>query len=152
MSAPWERVICSPECPWRAQRALVAALWHYTTAPISGHFWVRGCIPDLDGAAVTVALWAGPAAREKRNLFFSVPFVSGELPVAATQVVTGLMRLSRGTHIFGTTGRRFDGKPVLNGSRLVEGRPAACLCAKAGEPEGPRAFYFERPGQLKQFH
>ncbi|MFI0777020.1 hypothetical protein [Streptomyces sp. NPDC021212] len=141
---------CSPLCLSRAQRAVAAALWHYTAAPVARPYYVRGCAPgeDPDEAAVTVALWTGPAAREKRNLFFFVPLVSGGLPVPAVRVVAGIMRLGRGTHLFGSMGRRrFDGKHLLNGSALVEGRGAPCLCAGTGEPEGPRGFYFVRPGQ-----
>ncbi|MEU3314911.1 hypothetical protein ABZ743_19875 [Streptomyces sp. NPDC006662] len=97
-----------------------------------------------------VALWTGPSAREKRNLFLLVPLVSGGLPVPPLRVVTGLMRLGRGTHLFGSVGRRFDGKPLLDGSALVEdGR--SCLCDGAPEPEGPRGFYFERPGQPRRY-
>lgn len=100
---------------------------------------------------MTVALWTGPAAREKSNLFLYVPLVSGGLPVPATRIVGGLMRLGRGTHLFGFTGRRIDGKPVMNGSGLVEGRPTPCLCGGTGEQQGPRGFYFERPGELKRY-
>ncbi|MCP9211404.1 hypothetical protein [Streptomyces cucumeris] len=113
-------------------------------------YYVRGSSPAPDDeAAVTVALWTGPAAREKKNLFLHVPLLSGGLPVPAVQVVAGLMRLGRGTHLFGFTGRHFDGKSVLNGSGLVEGREAPCLCGGVGEQEGPRGFYCERPGRLR---
>jgi hypothetical protein len=138
---------CSPLCLSRAQRAVAAALRHYTAAPVARPYSVRGCIPDQDEPAVTVALWTGPAAREKWNLFLSVPLVSGGLPVPAVRVVAGIMRLGRGTHLFGSAGRRFDGKRVLNGSVLVEGRDAPCLCGGIGEQEGPRGFYFKRPGE-----
>ncbi|MDG4859703.1 hypothetical protein P8605_16350 [Streptomyces sp. T-3] len=145
------RPTCSPGCLDRAQRAVARALWHYTVAPVARPYRVRGCVPDPDRAAVTVALWTGPGAREKWNLFLYVPLVSGGLPVPATQIVTGLMRLARGTHLFGFTGRRIDGKPVLNGSELVEGRPAPCLCAGTIEQQEPRGFYFERPGELTRY-
>ncbi|MFI8933503.1 hypothetical protein ACIG3E_38285 [Streptomyces sp. NPDC053474] len=69
---------------------------------------------------MTVALWSGPAAREKRNLYLSFPLVSGGVPVAATQVTLGLLRLGRGVHLFGSTGHRFDGKRVLDGSALLD--------------------------------
>ncbi|WP_245606277.1 hypothetical protein [Streptomyces himastatinicus] len=153
MPVPGDQPICSPLCVSRAQRAVAAALWHYTAAPLAKPYYVRGCVPDEDGdeAAVTVALWTGPAAREKRNLFFYVPLVSGGLPVPAVRVVAGLMRLSRGTYLFGVTGRRFDGKRVLNGSGLVVGRDAPCLCGGIGEREGPRGFYYERPGEPQRY-
>ncbi|RNG19010.1 hypothetical protein [Streptomyces botrytidirepellens] len=151
MPVPGDPPICSPLCVSRAQRAVAAALWHYTAAPVAKPYSVRGCVPDGDEAAVTVALWTGPAAREKRNLFFYVPLVSGGLPVPAVGVVAGLMRLGRGTHVFGSGGRRFDGKRVLNGSGLVEGRDAPCLCGGTGEQEGPRGFYFERPGEPQRY-
>ncbi|MEU8681713.1 hypothetical protein [Streptomyces sp. NPDC048611] len=151
MAVPNQPVTCSPECLSRAQRAVATALWHYTTTPVAKPYRVRGCVPDLDGAAVTVALWTGPAAREKWNLFLSLPFVSGGLPVPAAGITAGIMRLARGTHIFGWTGRHFDGRRVLNGSALVEGRPAPCLCGNTGGTDGPRGFYFARPGELKQY-
>lgn len=151
MSVPGQPVSCSSSCLSRAQRSVATALWHYTDAPLAKPYRVRGCIPDREEAAVTVALWAGPAARQKLNLFVLVRLVAGGLPVPAAQVTAGMMRLGRGTHIFGFAGRRFDGKPVVNGSKLVEGRPAPCLCGGAGEPAGPRGFYFERPGQLRQY-
>ncbi|WP_431772484.1 hypothetical protein [Streptomyces cucumeris] len=141
---------CSPTCLSRAQRGVAAALWHYTAAPVARPYFVRGSIPASDDeAAVTVALWTGPAAREKKNLFLHVPLMSGGLPVPAVQVVAGLMRLGRGTHLFGFTGRHFDGKPVLNGSGLVEGREALCLCGGGIEQQGPRGFYCQRPGRLR---
>ncbi|GAA2612426.1 hypothetical protein [Streptomyces tubercidicus] len=153
MSDQGQPVTCSPECLSRAQHAVATALWHYTNTPLAKPYYVRGCIPDPDDeAAVIVALWTGPTARDKRNLFFFVRLMSGELPVPAARVASGMMRLSRGTHIFGFAGRHFDGKRVLQGSKLVKGRPAPCLCTNTGEPEGPRGFYFERPGQLKQYH
>ncbi|GFE13598.1 hypothetical protein Sgleb_16450 [Streptomyces glebosus] len=152
VSVQGQPVICSSSCLSRAQRAVAAALRHYTDAPLAQPYYVRGCIPDREEAAVIVALWTGPAAREKRNLFLLVRLVAGGLPVPAAGVIAGMMRLGRGTHIFGFAGRRFDGKPVINGSKLVEGRPAPCLCGGTGEPEGPRGFYFERPGQLRQYH
>lgn len=131
---------------------MAIALWHYTATPVAKPYYVRGCIPDQDRAAVTVALWTGPAAREKQNLFLFVPLVSGGLPVAAVQVVVGLMRLGRGTHLFGSAGRRFDGRAVLNGSGLVAGQDLPCLCGGTGrEREGPRGFYFERVGELKHY-
>lgn len=142
---------CSPQCLARAQRAVAAALWHYTDTPVAKPYYVRGCIPDLDKAEVTVALWTGPAAREKRNLFLLIPLVADSLSVPAAQVVVGLTRLGRGTHLFGSTGRRYDGKRVLNGRGLVEGQGAPCLCGGTGELEGPRGFYFERPGELKHY-
>lgn len=146
------QLTCSPQCLSRAQGAVAAALWHYTATPVAKPYYVRGSIPDPDKAVVTVALWTGPAAREKRNLFLYVPLVSDGLPVPAAQVVAGLMRLGRGTHLFGFTGHRFDGKRVLNGSELVEGQGVPCLCGGAGEVEGPRGFYFERPGELKHYN
>ncbi|MBL1100595.1 hypothetical protein JK363_28815 [Streptomyces sp. 205] len=146
-----QQLTCSPTCLSRAQCGVAAALWHYTATPVAKPYYVRGCIPAPDEAAVTVALWAGPAAREKKNLFLYVPLVSGGLPVPAAQVVAGLMRLGRGTHLFGFSGRHFDGKPVLNGSELVEGRGAPCLCGGASEQEGPRGFCFERPGELRHY-
>ncbi|WP_282694307.1 hypothetical protein [Streptomyces sp. CC208A] len=142
-----------PDCLPRLQRAVAAALWHYTTAPVAKPYYVRGCIPDLDEARVTVALWTGPTAREKKNLFLSVPLVSGGLPISATEVTLGLLRLGKGTHLFGFTGRRFDGKRVLDGSALVEGgsAPSPSLPEETGEQQGPRGFYFERPGRLKKY-
>jgi len=151
MPVPGDQPICSPLCVSRAQRAVAAALWHYTAAPVAKPYYARGCVPDGDEAAVTVALWTGPAAREKLNLFFYVPLVSGGLPVPAERVVAGIMRLGRGTYLFGVTSRRFDGKRVLNGSGLVEGRDAPCVCGGIGEREGPRGFYFERPGEPQRY-
>ncbi|MET9297119.1 hypothetical protein [Streptomyces sp. NPDC003077] len=141
---------CSAACRTQAQSAVAAALWHYTDAPVAKPYYVRGCLPEADDAAVTVALWTGPTAREKRNLFLIVPLVSGGLPVPAQRVVTGLMRLSRGTHIFGFSGRRLDGKPVMNGGGLVRGGGQPCLCGGAA-PSGPTGFYFERPGALRRY-
>ncbi|WP_432144062.1 hypothetical protein [Streptomyces sp. bgisy084] len=152
MSVQAPPVTCSSSCLSRAQRTVAAALRHYTDAPLTKAYYVRGCVPERDEAAVIVALWAGPAAREKLNLFFLVRLVAGGLPVPAAQVTAGMLRLGRGTHIFGFAGRRFDGKPVVNGSKLVEGRPAPCLCGGTGEPEGPRGFYFARPGELREYH
>ncbi|MFD0265740.1 hypothetical protein ACFVGY_03970 [Streptomyces sp. NPDC127106] len=147
------QLTCSESCLSRAQSAVAAALWQYTETPIARPYYVRGCVPDPDGAAVIVALWTGPSARNKRNLFLLVPLVAGGLPVPPRHVVTGLMRLGRGTHLFGSVGRRFDGKPLLDGSGLVEGRGQPCLCDGAAEPEphGPRGFYFERPGEPKRY-
>jgi hypothetical protein len=145
------QLTCSPPCLAQAQRAVAAALWHYTDTPVAGPYYVRGCIPDADKAEVTVALWTGPAAREKRNLFLLVPLVADGLPVPAARVVAGMTRLGRGTHLFGSTGRRHDGKRVLNGRDLVEGQGTPCLCGGTGEGEGPRGFYFERPGELKHY-
>lgn len=141
----------SPDALSRTQCAVAAALWHYTTTPVAKPYYVRGCIPDLDEPRVTVALWTGPAAREKKNLFLSIPLESGGLPLSAAQVTLGLLRLGRGTHMFGFTGNRFDGKRVLNGSALVEGVAAASPPVESGERQGPRGFYFERPGQLKKY-
>ncbi|MEU2248825.1 hypothetical protein [Streptomyces sp. NPDC019224] len=135
----------------RLQRAVAAALWHYTTAPIAKPYYVRGCIPDPDEPRVTVALWTGPAAREKQNLFLSIPLVSGDTPLSAAQITSGLLRLGRGTHIFGFSGHWFDGKPVLNGSSLIEGVARTSWPEDSGAPKGPRGFYFERPGQLKEY-
>ncbi|WP_245692733.1 hypothetical protein [Streptomyces katrae] len=98
-----------------------------------------------------VALWTGPSAREKSNLFLLVPLVSGGLAVPPWGVVAGLMRLGRGTHLFGSVGRRFDGKPVLDGSALVEGGGRSCPCDGSPEPEGPLGFYFERPGEPRHY-
>ncbi|WP_353941060.1 hypothetical protein ABII15_05030 [Streptomyces sp. HUAS MG91] len=114
-------------------------------------YYVRGCIPDQDEPSVTVALWTGPEAREKRNLFLSIPLVSGGVPLSATQVMVGLLRLGRGTHMFGFTGRRFDGKRVLDGSSLVEDVRAASPLKETREPQMPRGFYFERPGQVRKY-
>ncbi|QKV96278.1 hypothetical protein HUT19_34940 [Streptomyces sp. NA02950] len=147
-----QQLICSPPCLARAQSGVAAALWHYTATQVAKPYYVRGSIPDPDQAAVIVALWTGPAAREKTSLFFLVPLVSGGLPVPAVRVVAGMLRLRRGTHLFGTTGRRFDGRPVLNGSDLVEGRALPCLCGGIGGQPGPRGFSFERPGELKRYH
>ncbi|MGD6749047.1 hypothetical protein [Streptomyces sp. BH105] len=135
----------------RLQRVVAAELWHYTTAPVAKRYYVRGCIPDLDEATVTVGLWAGPSAREKTNLFLSVPLVADGRPPAATQVVVGLLGLGRGTHLFGFTGRRFDGKRVFDGSRLVVRGPTRPLPAETAGRQGPRGFYFQRPGQLKRY-
>lgn len=140
------QLTCTEGCLSRAQSAVAAALRHYTGTPIARPYHVRGCIPERD-AAVIVVLWTGPDAREKRNLCLLVPLVSGGLPVAPRQVVAGLMRLARGTHLFGSVGRRFDGKPLLDGSGLVEGEGQPCLCDGAAEPLGPRGFYFEHPGE-----
>ncbi|MGT2532428.1 hypothetical protein ACU4GG_39200 [Streptomyces nojiriensis] len=140
------RLTCTEGCLSRAQSAVAAALWRYTGTPIARPYCVRGCIPERDDAAVIVALWAGPNAREKRNLFLILPLVSGGLPVPPRSVVAGLMRLGHGTRLFGSVGRRFDGKPLLDGGGLVEGEGQPCLCDGAAEPPGPRGFYFERPG------
>jgi hypothetical protein len=141
-----------PEGLAHTQRALAAALWHYTATPVAKPYYVRGCIPDLNEPRVTVALWTGPLAREKRNLFLSLSLVSDGVPVSATQVTLGLLRLGRGTHMFGFSGRLFDGKRVLNGNALLEGVAASRLPVKGDEQQhGPRGFYFERPGQLKQY-
>lgn len=145
------QLTCSEGCLSRAQSAVAAALWQYTDTPIARPYYVRGCVPEPDDPAVIVALWTGPGARDKRNLFLLVPLVSGGLPVPPRHVVTGLMRLGRGTHLFGSVGRRFDGKPLLDGSALVEGEGRACLCDDAAEPHGPRGFYFERPGKPKRY-
>ncbi|MFD7628697.1 hypothetical protein ACFV7Q_22130 [Streptomyces sp. NPDC059851] len=147
------RLTCSAGCLSRAQSAVAAALWQYTDAPIARPYYVRGCVPEPDDAAVIVALWTGPRAREKWNLFLLVPLVSGGLPVPPRYVVAGLMQLGRGTHVFGSSGRRYDGKPLLGGSALVEGRGEGrpCSCDGAAEPRGPRGFYFERPGEPKHY-
>ncbi|MEU8540864.1 hypothetical protein AB0C52_12905 [Streptomyces sp. NPDC048717] len=131
-----------------AQRAVAEALWHYTVTPIATPYYVRGCIPDLSEARVTVALWTGPAAREKRNLLLSIPLLRDGMPVSATQVVIGLMKLGRGVHMFGSTGRRFDGKRILDGSVLIDSGSEQPL---DGAREGPRGFYFDRPGHLKRY-
>lgn len=146
------QLTCSGGCAARAQSAVAAALWHYTETPVAKPYYVRGCVPDPDEPAVTVALWTGPAAREKMNLFLLVPLVSEGLPVPPEQVVVGLIRLGRGTHLFGSAGRRFDGKPVLSGRNLVRGGGRPCLCGgTAAEDEGrPEGFYFERPGELRR--
>ncbi|MFG2501707.1 hypothetical protein ACGFSB_26290 [Streptomyces sp. NPDC048441] len=141
----------SPDALSRTQCAVAAALWHYTTTPVAKPYYVRGCIPDLNGPRVTVALWTGPAAREKKNLFLSIPLVSEGSPLSATQVTLGLLRLGRGTHMFGFTGHRFDGKRVLNGSALVEGVAAVSPPGESGGRPEVRGFYFERPGQLKKY-
>lgn len=150
MAVPGPPSACSPQCVPRAQRAVAAGLRHYVSAPIARPYFVRGCIPDGDPGepAVIVALWTGPAARDKYNLFFLIPLVSDGLVVSAVQVTMGLMRLGRGTHLFGSAGRRFDGKPVFNGSGLVAGQPSACVCMGGGSPQGPLGFYHEKPGQL----
>ncbi|MFE6720069.1 hypothetical protein ACFVDU_21125 [Streptomyces albidoflavus] len=135
----------------RTQCAVAAALWHYTATPIAKPYYVRGCIPDLDDPRLTVALWAGPAAREKMNLFLSIPLASGGTLLSATQITLGLLRLGRGTHMFGFTGRRFDGKRVFDGSSLVEGVTVASPPEESDEPQRPRGFYFERPGQMKTY-
>ncbi|MEW2529415.1 hypothetical protein [Streptomyces sp. NPDC047071] len=140
-----------PEVLNRTQRALAATLWHYTTTPVAKPYYVRGCIPDLEEPRVTVALWAGPSAREKRNLYLSFPLVSGGVPVSATQVTLGLLRLGRGVHLFGSTGQWFDGKRVLNGSTLLDDVVAPSLPAENDEQYGVRGFYYERPGQLRQY-
>ncbi|MGX2996226.1 hypothetical protein JNUCC64_18425 [Streptomyces sp. JNUCC 64] len=145
-----------PDALLRTQRALAAALWHYTTAQIAKPYYVRGCVPDPKEPEprVIVALWTGPTARDKTNVFFSVPLVSDGVLLSAAQIVTGLMRLGKGTHIFGSTGHRFDGKRVLNGDSLVEGVTAVTSPAESHEPQvpqGPRGFYFERPGQLREY-
>ncbi|MEW2395106.1 hypothetical protein [Streptomyces sp. NPDC046862] len=140
-----------PDVLARTHRALAAALWHYTTTPVAKPYYVRGSIPDLNEPRVTVGLWTGPAAREKRNLFLSLPLVSGGVPVSATQVTLGLLGLGRGTHMFGFTGRWFDGKRILNGSTLLEGVAASWPPVEGDEQHGPRGFYFERPGQLTQY-
>ncbi|MFD5416924.1 hypothetical protein ACFWJT_02640 [Streptomyces sp. NPDC127069] len=145
------QLTCSEGCLARAQRAVSAALWHYTDTPVARPYYVRGCVPEPQDAAVIVALWTGPSAREKRNLFLRVPLVSGGLPVPPWRVVAGLMRLGRGTHLFGSVGRRFDGKPVLDGSALVEGGGRSCLCDGSPEPEGPLGFYLERPGEPRHY-
>ncbi|MFJ2907529.1 hypothetical protein [Streptomyces sp. NPDC087212] len=153
-------VAVPPDVLSRTQCALAAALWHYASAPLTQRLFVRGCIPDLDEPRVTVALWTGPAAREKVNLFLHIPLVSDGVLLSAAQVTAGLLRLGRGPYIFGVTRRRFDGKPVLNGSVLVEGVAALPSPGESGErqglgepgePRGPRGFYFERPGQLKEY-
>ncbi|MGY0489415.1 hypothetical protein [Streptomyces sp. WG-D5] len=100
---------------------------------------------------MTVALWTGPAAREKKNLFLSIPLASGGTLLSATQITLGLQRLGRGTHLFGFTGHRFDGKRVLNGCSLVEEVAAAPSPEESSEAQGPRGFYFERPGQMKTY-
>ncbi|GAA1913387.1 hypothetical protein GCM10009837_42630 [Streptomyces durmitorensis] len=61
----------------------------------------------------------------------------------------GLLRLGRGTHLFGFAGHRFDGKCVLDGSALVKGVAATPPPGESGARQGPRGFYFERPGRLK---
>ncbi|MFD7504816.1 hypothetical protein [Streptomyces sp. NPDC059850] len=156
---PSRQPICSPPCLSRAQRAVAAVLWHYTAAPVARPYYVRGCVPEEDEPAVTVALWTGPRARDKLNLFLYVPLVSDGLSVPAARVVAGLMGLGRGTHIFGFSGRRFDGKRVLSGRHLVQGQDGVpCLCGGGdrdrgvGEQQGARGFYFARPGELKRYH
>lgn len=151
VSVQGQPVICSPSCLSRAQRAVAAALRHYTDAPLAKPYYVRGCIPDQEEAAVIVALWTGPAAREKQNLFLLVRLVAGGLPVSAAGVTTGMMRLGRGTHIFGSAGRRVDGKPVVNGSKLVEGGPRRAFAGVPVSRRG-RGASTERPGQLRQYH
>lgn len=141
----------SPDSLFRTQCAVVDALWHYTTTPVAKPYYVRGCIPDLDEPWVIVALWTGPGAREKKNLFLSIPLVSDGVPLSATHVTLGLLRLGRGTHMFGFTGHRFDGKRVLNGSALVKGVAAGPPTGESGERQGPRGFYFERPGRLTKY-
>jgi hypothetical protein len=113
----------------RAER-LAAALWHYTDTPIARPYHVRGYVPEPDDAAMSIALWSGPSARDQRNLSLLVPLVSGGLPVPSRHVVAGLMRLGRGTHLFVSVGRRFDGRFLLEGSGLVQGEGRPCpACA-----------------------
>ncbi len=142
--------LCSEACLHRAQTAVAAALRPCTDVPIARPYHVRGCIPGPD-AAVTVALWTGPRAREKRNLYLLIPLVSDGRPVPPLRVVTELLRLGRGTHIFGSTGRRCDGRPVLDGSALVEGADQPCLCGGGTEARGPRGFCFRRPAEPASF-
>jgi hypothetical protein len=141
----------SPDVLFRTQCAVTDALWDYTTTPVAKPYYVRGCIPDLDEPRVTVALWTGPAAREKNNLFLSIPLVSDGVPLSARHVTLGLLRLGRGTHMFGFTGHRFDGKRVLDGTALVKGVAATPAPGESGEQQGPRGFYFERPGRLTKY-
>jgi len=145
------QLTCSPECVARAQQGVAAALRHYTTAPVARPYYVRGVIPQPGEAAVIVALWTGPSARVKQNLYLLIPLISHDLPVPAVRVAMGLIRLRRGVHLFGFTGRHFDGKRVLNGSDLVEGQEAACLCGQVRAAEGPQGFYFERPGKMRTY-
>ncbi|MEU8543009.1 hypothetical protein AB0C52_23990 [Streptomyces sp. NPDC048717] len=131
------------------QQAVAKALWHYTAAPIAKPYYVRGCIPDPTEARVTVALWTGPAARVKRNLFLHIPLVHDEMPVSATQVTIALMRLGRGAHLLGSTGRWFDGNRVFDGSSLIASGSSRPVPDEIYE--GSWGFYFERPGQLTRF-
>ncbi|MEU3398068.1 hypothetical protein [Streptomyces filamentosus] len=140
-----------PDEPARTQRALAAALWHYSTTPVVKPYHVRGCVPDPAEPRVTVALWTGPAAREKMNFFLSFPLVADGVPVSATRIVVALLRLGRGTHVFGFTGHRFDGKRLLDGGVLLEGVRPYASPGGDGEEQGPRGFYFERPGQLRRY-
>jgi hypothetical protein len=140
---------CGPDCVSRAQNAVASALWHYTITVLARPYYVRGCIPDAGEPSVTVALWTGPAARAKRNLLLYIPLIRHGLAVPTPRVVSGLVSLQRGNHFFGFTGRRFDGKRIMNGSHLVEGLPGTCLCGHVAEPERS-GFYFERPGRLRQ--
>ncbi|MZD08573.1 hypothetical protein GTW43_26345 [Streptomyces sp. SID5785] len=137
----------------RIQQTVSAALWRYTTTPASKPYYVRGCIPDVHEPQVTVALWTGPDAREKRNLFLRIPLLKEGTEVSAMQVVLALQRLGHGTHLLGSTGRRFDGKRVLDGSALITGpdAPDAPAAEEDAVHEGPRGFYFESPGQLKRY-
>jgi hypothetical protein len=139
---------CGPDCISRAQNAVASALWHYTTTVLARPYYVRGCIPDAGEPSVTVALWTGPAAREKRNLLLSIPLVRQGLAVPPPRVIGGLASLQRGTHLFGFTGRHVDGKRIMDGSDLVEGLPGTCLCGRSAEPERS-GFYIERPGRLR---
>lgn len=140
---------CGPDCLGRAQRATASVLWPYTTTVLARPYYVRGCIPDADEPSVTVALWTGPNARQKRNLFLSIPLVRHGLAVPPHRVVSGLVTLQRGSHLFGYTGRRFDGKRIMNGSALVEGEPNRCLC-EGSHTRTCAGFYFDRPGQVRQ--
>ncbi|GGV71345.1 hypothetical protein GCM10010277_83140 [Streptomyces longisporoflavus] len=133
------RAAVSPDVLVRMQCAVADALWHYTATPVAKPYYVRGCIPDPKGPRVTVALWTGPAADEKRNLFLSIPLVFDGVPFSATHVTPGLLRLGRGPHMFGFTGHLFDGKRVLDGSALVRGVAAAPPPGESDERHGPGA-------------
>ncbi|MER5259833.1 hypothetical protein [Streptomyces sp. NPDC002855] len=141
----------SPDELLRLQSAVADALWHYTTTPIAKPYYVRGCIPDPDEPRVTVALWTGPAAREKKTLVLSIPLMSDDVPLTATHVTLALFRLGRGTHMFGFTGHLFYGERILNGSTLTKEVTGASPPAKTSKRQGPRGFYFERPGQLTTY-
>ncbi|MFH8491921.1 hypothetical protein [Streptomyces longisporoflavus] len=144
-------VAVSPDVLLHTQCAVADALWHYTTTPVAKPYYVRGCIPDPHEPRVTVALWTGPAAREKKNLLLSIPLVSDGVLLPTTHVALGLLRLGRGTHMFGFTGRLFDGKRVLDGSALVRGIAAAPPSQDSDGRRGRRGFYFEKPGRLTTY-
>ncbi|MFD6417167.1 hypothetical protein [Streptomyces sp. NPDC060194] len=150
---PRRSVAVPPDDLPARQCAVAAALWRYTDAPLFKGTYVRGCVPDLEEPRVTVVLWGGPGARAGFNLFLSLPLNIGGSPVSPGQVVAGLGRLARATHLFPMSPHRFAGRVLIEARSLLVDLPAPPPPTGAAtvRPEAPRGFYFVRPGQLRTY-